>query len=190
MRAPERTDPGLAAAAWALAGVTALLSFATVRLGVRGLATVRQGLGPIEWAVLAVLVLLFVWIEGRQAFEQRWVPRVLRRAEGLRYRRGLPQRLLAPLYAMSLIGDSRRNVARAWSLTAGIAALVLIVASLPEPWRGIIDLAVAAALAWGVGALVVQTANRLADGRAHGAPARPTRTTAGSQPRARALSRK
>jgi hypothetical protein len=190
MSAPERTTGGIAAAAWALVGVTALLSFAIVRLGVRGLATVRQGLGPGEWTVLTVLTVLFVWIEGRQAFEQRWVPRVLGRADRLRFQIGLAQRLLAPLYAMSLISDSRRNVARAWSLTAGVVALVLIVASLPEPWRGIIDLAVAAALAWGVGALIVQTANRLADGRAHGSPVRPTETTVSSQPRAHAVPRK
>jgi hypothetical protein len=156
MPAPERTAGGLLAAAWALAGVTLLLSFATVRLGMRGIATVQEGLGPTEWTVLVALTLAFVWMEGHQAFEKRWVPRVIARTARLRSTTGLLERLLAPLYAMSLISDSRRGLVRAWSLTTGIVIAVLIVASLPEPWRGIIDLAVAAALVWGIGTIALR----------------------------------
>lgn len=117
---PERGTGGTVAAVWALTGVTGLLVFATVRLGRRGIETLQQGLGPTEWTVLVVLTLLFVWMEGRQAFEKRWVPRVIGRTASLRTATGLLERVLAPLYAMSLISDSRRRLLRAWSLTTGI----------------------------------------------------------------------
>ena len=62
--------------------------------------------------------------------------------------------LLAPLYGLSLIGASRKETARAWAGTLAIVLAVLVVRSFPEPWRGITDFAVAAALAWGLAAIV------------------------------------
>jgi hypothetical protein len=45
---------------------------------------------------------------------------------------------------------------KAWGGTAAIVAAVILVRNFPEPWRGITDLAVAAALTWGLGAIVAK----------------------------------
>jgi hypothetical protein len=147
---------GAAAAAWALSGIAVLFLFAAVRLGSSGLATVRAGLSIWEWAALIVLTVLFVYGEGRRALQQRWVPRVILRASDLRRQQAVVYRLLAPLYGLSLIGASPRNVMRAWALSAAIVVAVLVVRTFPEPWRGITDLAVASALVWGLAAMAVR----------------------------------
>lgn len=147
---------------WAIVGVVALFVEAIVQLARRGVATVRAGLEPIEWLMLAALVVAFVWGEGVNALERRWVPRVVTRAAELRSGGRTIDRALAPIYAMSLIGAERKVLARAWVGVLLIVAAVLLVRALPEPWRGIIDLAVALALSWGLFAIVRQAVARRA----------------------------
>lgn len=147
---------GTVATAWALLGPALLFLFAVYRLGQRGLATVQEGLTPREWLILLALTAAFVVGEGVGALQGRWVPRLVERASRLRHEGGRVYRLLAPLYGMSLIGAPAQRVARSWGLTLGIVGMVLIVRAFPEPWRGITDLAVAAALLWGLGAIVAR----------------------------------
>lgn len=150
-RAPQ---PWTASRVWALAGVTALMATGVYRLAERGAAAVRGGLSPLEWAVLLGLTAGMIWFEGFRGIQQRFVPRVHRRAARVHARR-LRWRLAAPLYAMSLVGGRRRMV---WKARLGIAAIVgavLLIRSLPEPWRGIVDVAVAVALGWGLVALLL-----------------------------------
>jgi hypothetical protein len=99
-----------------------------------------------------------VWGEGVRALERRWVPGVLARAALLGPAAPLRHRLLAPLYAMSLVGAPRRTLARAWLGVVLIVLAVFVVRALPEPWRGIVDTAVALALLWGLIAIVRQAA--------------------------------
>jgi hypothetical protein len=61
--------------------------------------------------------------------------------------------VLAPLFAMSLVFDTRKAIARAWMGVALIVLAVLAVRLLPHPWRGIVDAGVASALLWGLGAM-------------------------------------
>ena len=145
---------GIAAAAWALLALVAIFASAVVRLGARGIETIRGGLDPAEWLALALLTALFVWGEGVRGLQRRWVPGVLRRVTELRAERRTLYRLLAPLYAMSLIAEPGRTLWRTWAGVAAIVAAVLIVSRFPEPWRGITDFAVAAALAWGLVVIV------------------------------------
>lgn len=147
---------GTAAALWALTGVSILFLFAVYRLGKRGVETLGAGLTPFEWLVLTLLTLAFVWGEGRGALQLRWVPRLVRRAGALREEGRLHHRLLAPLYGMSLIGAPAMSMLKAWGGTAAIVTAVIVVRGFPEPWRGITDLAVASALLWGLGAIVVE----------------------------------
>ncbi len=147
---------GAVAAAWALTGVAVLFLFAVLRLGKRGLATLEAGLTPVAWVALALLTAAFVWGEGRGALQLRWVPRLVCRASALRAEGRVHHRILAPLYGMSLIGAPPKGMIKAWVGTAAIVAAVILVRSFPEPWRGITDLAVAAALAWGLGAIVAK----------------------------------
>ena len=158
----SQSEPGgwraTAITLWAVLGVAAILGRAVYALGGRGLATLREGLGPVPLTLLLVLTAAFVYVEGVGALQVRWVPKVVRRIGELR--RGARRRdiLLAPLYCMGLVGGSRRTKARSWAGVAAIVVAVLVVRSFPEPWRGIVDLSVAAALGWGTLALLIQAA--------------------------------
>jgi len=150
--APGRMDWW--APAWAMLGVGAVFAWAVWRLGGRGVTTIRSGLDPLEWVVLALLTAAFAYGEGFLALDRRWVPRLVERARRLRDDRRLFVRALAPLYGLSLIGLGRRELLQGWLGTVAIIAAVLVIRSLPEPWRGIVDFAVAVALAWGLVAVV------------------------------------
>ncbi len=130
-------------------GVAAVLGWAAWRLGARGLAVVREGLTPTQWQVLAVLVLAFVIGEGVVALQRRWLPKVAGRAAMLSSRAPIALRVAAPAHAFGLVGVPMRVAVRAWLGVAAVVLAVLAVRALPDPWRGMIDLAVAAALAWG-----------------------------------------
>ena len=141
---------------WAILGIAAVFVEAIVQLGRRGYTTMTSGLEPLEWVALAILSAAFVYGEGMRALERRWVPGVIARAHTLDRASAL-NRWLAPLYAMSLVGAPRVVLARAWVGVALIVLAVLVVRALPEPWRGIVDTAVALALLWGLIAIVRQS---------------------------------
>lgn len=134
---------------WAAGGVVFLFGEAAWRLGARGITAVRGGLTAFEWIALAVITGVFVYGEGVRALQRRWVPWVLDRVDRLRSEPFLPWGAAGPLYAMSLVGRSTASVLRAWTGVAAIVLAVLIVSRLPDPWRGIVDVGVAAALVWG-----------------------------------------
>lgn len=139
---------------WAVGGVVFLFAEAAWRLGLRGVAAIRGGLTPFEWIALLLMTAAFVYGEGVRALQRRWVPHVLTRIERLRTEPSVPYRLAAPLYAMSLIGPTPGAVVRAWAGVAGIIVAVLVVSRFPDPWRGIVDIAVASALVWGALVLI------------------------------------
>lgn len=118
--------------------------------------TIAAGLNPLEWLALVVVAFAFAYGEGVRALAYRWVPTMDLRARELGLQARLHHRLLAPLYAMSLIGAPTRTLLRAWSGVALIVAAVLIVRVLPEPWRGIIDFGVAIALTIGLARIVIE----------------------------------
>jgi hypothetical protein len=140
--------------AWTLLGVAALFATSIVRLGSRGIATIQRGLEWGEWSGLIFLTVAFVYGEGFRALDRRWVPRLLERALLLRDDPRLSVRLLAPLYGLALVGVGRGDLIRGWLVVAAILGAVLTVRVLPDPWRGIIDFAVAAALSWGLVAIL------------------------------------
>ena len=135
-----------------------IFAWAVYRLGGRGFETLTAGLTVPQWTALTVLVLGFVYVEGIRALQHRWVPRMLGRASQLDEEERRTPRIVGPLFAMSLLFAPRTQMARAWLLTSGIVSMVVLVRLLPDPWRGIVDLAVAAALAWGIGAILVAMA--------------------------------
>ena len=167
----------LAAAAWALVGVAAIFAYAVLRLGERGIETIRAGLTPAEWAALAVIAALTVYSEGVRALQRRWVPHLFERVAGLRAEPVL-HRLLAPIWALSLIAAPRRSLLRAWVGLFAIVLAVILVRRLPEPWRGIVDFAVAISLGWGLVVMIAGMVRFFAGfGRTstalHQAPAQP-----------------
>lgn len=140
---------------WGVAGVFVVLSWPALRLGTRGVATMRDGLSMLEWVALAALVVVFGYGEGVLALGRRWVPRALERTRRLSdspHRAHV--RLLAPLHAMGLVGHRSDTLFRNWAGVGAIIGAVWVVRRLPDPWRGMIGFAVAVALAWGAWTLV------------------------------------
>jgi hypothetical protein len=136
-------------------GVFVILAWPALRLGARGLATMRDGLTAPEWVVLALLVVAFGYGEGVVALGRRWVPRALERTRRLAdspHRAHV--RLLAPLHAMGLVGHRSDTLFRNWAGVGAIIGAVWVVRQLPDPWRGMTGFAVAVALAWGAWTLV------------------------------------
>lgn len=182
MASVETTRGSRAAVWWALLGLVLLFANAVVQLGARGITTIRGGLDPAEWFGLAALTVLFIYGEGVRGLQRRWIPAVLRRIAELRTEPRVSLRLLAPLHAMFLVAAPRGTLWRAWAGVAAIVAAVLIVRSLPEPWRGITDFAVAAALAWGL-VVILAGAIPLAVGRSPVRHAEQVRRDTGSTAR-------
>lgn len=87
--------------------------------------------------------------------ERRWVPELMARAHRLaNEERSLVFRVLAPLYGLALIGRSPHQLKRAWLGAGAILLAIATVRALPDPWRGIINFAVAAALVWGLATIL------------------------------------
>ena len=57
------------------------------------------------------------------------------------------------MFCMGLIHATRRRLVSSWILAVAVLLIIIAVRALPPPWRGIVDLGVVVALAWGVGAL-------------------------------------
>lgn len=131
------------------------------RLGSRALSTVQAGLTSGQWLALAAIVAGFMYVEGYRALQAKFAPLVVSRALEIGSRKLCVSTLVsAPLYSLSLIGAERRALVRAWLAVLLIAGAVWLVRGLPSPWRGLIDAGVAAALAWGLCALILEFARR------------------------------
>jgi len=150
-----------AASWWGIAGVLALLGNAIYRLTPYALELFEQTLTSVELVVLAAWVLFNAYSEGYRAFHRMFSPRVVARARTLAGARRLFV-VLAPLYCMGLFHATRRRVIVSWSITIGIVGIVILVRSVAQPWRGIIDAGVVVGLAWGVASIVYYTARALA----------------------------
>jgi len=146
----------LCIALWAFGGVALTFVEAVWRLGARALDTVREGLAAGHWLALIAIVLVLCYFEGYRALQRKFAPRVVARAlEAGSQLSGCWPVIGAPLYALGLFGAPRATILRTWLGVAAIVGAVLIVRALPPVWRGIVDAGVAAALAWGLVALVV-----------------------------------
>ena len=142
-------------AGWAVLAIAATFVEAIARLGALGLQGIRTGLSTQQWLALALLLPAFCYGEGYRALQRRFAPRVVARslaaADALH---GCFAVLAAPAYALTLFGADRRSVARSWLGVVAIVGCVLWVRTLPAAWRAVIDLSVAAALSWGLVALL------------------------------------
>lgn len=141
---------GLFGAVWGAGGVCLLLLFAVVRLAPMGFEPLAAGgLGPLHYAGYAASLAFFIYTEGYRAFQLGFSPRVAARAHALR-RDPQPLRvLLAPAFCMGFFGATRRRLVASWAVTLGVVLLVVGVRQLAQPWRGIVDLGVVAALLYG-----------------------------------------
>jgi len=155
--------PRLWIAAWGVLGVAATFVEAIARLGQRALSELSGDLSTVHWVVFVVATIVMTYGEGYRALHRRFAPAVVARALELAAHERTTWFVLAPLYAISLVGAPPRVIARSALGVAGIVACVVIVRELASPWRGIVDGAVAVALGWGLVALLARFASALAE---------------------------
>ncbi len=138
---------------WSVGGVVLLCGSAAARLGVRGLAawavaTDAQRLAGVAWIAWMMLSAAY------PGFHRQFAPRVAVRAARLATEPGSAQDLAGPLVAVGFLRATPKRRAVAFGLVLAVVGMSLGAAALPEPWRGLVDLGVAIALASGVGSLV------------------------------------
>ena len=138
---------------WGVAGVSLLLLEAVFRLGAVALQTLRMDLDWWHWVACGISLVVLGITEGYMAFQRGFSPRVAARALHLKDNPQLWNVALAPVFCMGLIHATRRRLTSSWILAVAVILIIIAVRALPPPWRGIVDLGVVVALAWGVGAL-------------------------------------
>ncbi|MCB9797164.1 MAG: hypothetical protein H6741_31135 [Alphaproteobacteria bacterium] len=134
---------------WALLGFVAVMLEAILRLAPKALVGLDDP-SPFTLGIYAVSVTFMLITEGYRGFQQRFAPRFAQRALFIRAEPTALRVLFAPFYAMALFDAPRRRVIGSWVLVAVIVALVLLVARLPQPWRGAVDAGVVAGLSYGL----------------------------------------
>jgi hypothetical protein len=154
-RALSRAELWLAL--WAVVGVGLTLLEGAVRLTLRAGLGLRSGLSLEHLLALGVGIGCFCYFEGHCALQTHFVPALIARAFApTPGRLAWTRALLAPVFAVGLLGAPRREALRAWSSVLLIALAIVAVRRLPDPWRAIIDASVAAALWLGLLALLWQ----------------------------------
>ncbi len=126
-----------------------LLLDAIVRLAPIAAAPLSGPLDPEQLLAYISSVITMAYMEGYRGFQKGFSPRVIARALTLQPRSPLHHHLLAPLYCMGMLHATRRRLLGTWMLMLGIVGLVLILRTVPQPWRGVVDAGVVVGLSWG-----------------------------------------
>ena len=162
---PSRTEPatieadvwGALAVVWGVGAFVALLTAAVWRLSPLTLASLDYEWQSRHYFVFLINLVMMTWYEGYRGFQRQFSPRFAARAAAL-YKQATPsQALLAPFILMCFLQAPRRRLIVAYLLAAGVAVLVAMYRTLPQPWRGILDAGVVVGLVWGVIATVLAT---------------------------------
>ena len=161
---------GTLTATWGIAGVLLPIGAAMVRLTRVGLDAFDYPLQTHHWAFLVVFLLFMLVSEGYRGFQKSFAPRVAARARELQLDPRPLQVFLAPLVCMGFIYAPPRRMLRSYGLAGTIVIFVLSVRQLPQPWRGLVDLGVAAGLFWGMVVLVVYSLRTFSGGPATASP--------------------
>lgn len=140
-------------AVWGVAGVLALLGQAIWRLTPLAVEALGSDLRGAHWVFVAAWIAFMAHAEGYRGFHCRVSPRVVARARHLAEHPRPISVALAPFYCMSLFGASRRGVIVARTVFVGVVGLILVVRTMPQPWRGLVDAGVVVGL--GIGALSI-----------------------------------
>ncbi len=85
----------------------------------------------------------------------------------------LTHSLLAPVFGMGFFHADRRTKIVAYAFIFGIIVLVILIRSLPQPWRGIIDAGVVVGLTWGLVSLGTFIVRAFANGTPDASPCIP-----------------
>ncbi|MEL7451718.1 MAG: hypothetical protein AAFN78_21100 [Pseudomonadota bacterium] len=145
---------GTLAAWWGIGGFTFMLAVSVYRLAALAADSFQMPWHLGHQILFIGNLLVMLWVEGYRGFQLKFSPRFAQRAVELRSRNTIVEAIAAPLVLMGMLYAPRRQLIASWLLTAGIVVIVLVYRAMPQPWRGILDAGVAAALLWGLVATV------------------------------------
>jgi len=151
----NRSLLGTVGAIWGLTGVHLLLISATFRLWPKAVDAFSHHFAWYHWVMLIIIVLGMAYMEGYKGFQQAFSPRTAARARYLRNNPRIGHVALAPFFCMGYFYATKRRKITSISLTLGIIMLIILVSSLSQPWRGIIDAGVVVGLVWGIVSLLI-----------------------------------
>lgn len=140
---------------WGVGGVVVLLMWALYRLLPHALASLSYHWEWWQWVCVGVWCVFMLASEGYDGFQKRLVPRIYDRAALLRREGRTIERVLAPAYCLNYVRAPRKRMIVAYTALALIICAVVVVHSLPQPLRGMIDWGVVMGLAYGLGALLL-----------------------------------
>ena len=146
---------GSIAAVWGIVGVVALLSSAIYRLAPMALELPFADLSFGHWVALVFSLVFMGFAEGYRGFQQNFSPRAAARARYLRHHVTPTRLVLAPLFCMGFFHTTKKRKIVSYALTSFIILLIIVVHSIPQPWRGIVDAGVVLGLSWGTISLIV-----------------------------------
>lgn len=150
----EEREPLWWLGVWGVLGVALLLGQAIWRLAPLALEALSSSLTTQHMVILIGWTAFSLYTEGYRAFHQRFSPRVVMRARHLAKHPTFFRGLFAPLYCMALFHASRRGKIAAWVVLIMVVILIALIRLVDQPWRGIIDAGVVAALVWGLTSLI------------------------------------
>ncbi len=139
---------------WGVAGVSALLGWAVVRLTPYTMEVFQLDLQWYHWALLVLNVLFMSYTEGYKGFQLGAAPRVAARVRYLYKNPNWLHVIFSPFFCSSYFYTTRRRLIARYILTAMIIMLIIAVSRFHQPWRGIADAGVLIGLAWGLIAIV------------------------------------
>jgi hypothetical protein len=148
---------GRLGATWGIGGFLLLICYAAFWLTLPAAEALSMKLSWCHWALLIANTTLVLWAKGYHGFQKGLSKRVVSRARALADSPTATKVILAPLYCMGYFGSGRRRQQIMIILTAAMVGLVFLVRLLSQPWRGLIDFGIVAALAWGIVATVVRS---------------------------------
>jgi hypothetical protein len=137
-----------------VAGFLALLGLAVYRLATPAVEAFSYDLSWYHWLALAGIVGSFAYVKGYRAFQRRLSRQVVKRAQALNAGPGALKGLLAPVYCMGFFGAGRKRQWVMIILTVAMVGLIFAVRLINQPWRGMIDLGLSIAFAWGFAATI------------------------------------
>ena len=162
---PERALAPLLISTWGVVGVVLLFCQAMYRLGARAWEAIHMPLSQGQLWLLIGWSVFNLYAEGYRAFQKRFSPRVVVRANYFGQNPTPVRVLLAPFFCMGLIHSARREKTIAWATTVMILCFILLLRHVPQPWRGIVDAGVVVALAWGALVMLALQARALVSGQ-------------------------
>lgn len=153
---------GVVGLVWGVGGVVLLLVDALIRLTPIARQALSQPLSGLHWLFLIGWILFMLFVEGHRGFHLSFSPRVVARGLHLLRHPGRLDVALAPFFCMGLYRTTRRRLIAGWGMAAGIVSLILLVRTLAQPWRGLVDLGVLIALGYGLASTVFWLVHGLA----------------------------